>query len=511
MNNKNDDPLMDEPDTLADFDDNGDFAEFDQQKSNSSFGALVKNNPLIKIGMVVAGLIVIVGLIMMFGGEKEKLADSSVPQGAGAELKEAPGLSEVSPEMRQALEDDNQQRMEEALQTGQSVLPTPIDPPKERLPVPTDTSAEEDPLLRWRQMQEERLQTEQQTLDAAQQTGGDPAQPPAPDPALGALTAAMQAQMGQVLGEDKTGSSIQYMEVTNLADLLAAMQAQQQGGAAQGQQAMDLQMIQAQLGPDEIIDPQTGQIIKAPKISIKAGSIEYAQMITEANSDIPGPVVAMLASGKYSGSRMLGSFERKDKLLVISFNTLVDKKGVAIPIEAYALDPGTTLGGLATEVDQRYWKRVILPAAADFVQGLGEAVAESGSSTVTVSGDTVIEEQNDIDTRQELYKGVERGAERVSELLDDEADKTEILVRVAAGTPMGVLFTQSVTDQDELVGKFNPKAAGGFRQNQQNNQSFQQQLLQSAGGSGGGANDTESLLQSLRDLQGQQSLQGANQ
>ena len=509
--NKNDDPLMDEPDTLADFDDNGDFSEFDQKKSNASFGELVKGNPLIKIGMVMAALIIIIGSVVMFGGEKKEAADSVVP--AGNDLKETPGTSEVSPEMKQALEDFNQQQIDQAIQTGDSVLPTPIEPPKERLPVPENGTGEDDPLLRWRQMQEERLQAEQQTLQTADQTQ---AQPAGPDPALGALTAAMSAQMSQILGE-KPAENLKYMQVTDLNAFIQAMNAAQNAGvdssSVTGNNPRSEGNYTTSSGASAI-DPTTGLPIQAapPKVLIKAGTIEYGQLINEANSDIPGPIVALMASGKYAGGRLIGTFERKDKYLIISFNTLVDKKGVSIPIEAYALDPNTTLSGMATEVDNRYWQRVVLPAAAEFVQGLGEAIAESGSTNVTVSGDTVIQEEEDIDTRQELYKGVEKAAERVGDLLDDEANKTKILVRVAAGTPMGILFTTSVTDQDRLVGQYNPGLAGGYRQpyGAQQNGFGGQQLIQSLGGglSGGAGvnglgntNQNDQLLEALRQLQ----------
>lgn len=523
--NRDDDPLMDEPDTLADFDDNGDFSEFDQKKSNASFGELVKSNPLIKIGMVVAALIVIIGSVVMFGGDKKEAVDSFVP--AGNDLKETPGTSEVSPEMKQALEDFNQQQIEQAIQTGDSVLPTPIEPPKERLPVPENTTGEDDPLLRWRQMQEERLQAEQQTLQAADQTQN--AQPAGPDPALANLTAAMSTQMSQILGE-KPAENLKYMQVTDLNAFIQAVNAAQNSGVASGNAVVgqDGNLIAA--NGTVAIDPVTGQPVQVapPKVLIKAGTIEYGQLINEANSDIPGPIVALMASGKYSGSRLIGTFERREKFLVISFNTLVDKKGVSIPIEAFALDPNTTLSGMATEVDNRYWQRVVLPAAAEFIEGLGEAVADSGDTSVTVSGDTVIQEENDIDTRQELYKGVERAAERVGDLLDEEANRTEILVRVAAGTPMGILFTTSVTDQDRLVGEYNPGLAGGYRQpygaQQQQGGFNSQQLIQSLGGGfgngfGGGltggsannfnnTNENENLLEALRQLQ--QSQQSPN-
>ena len=57
--------------------------------------------------------------------------------------------------------------------------------------------------------------------------------------------------------------------------------------------------------------------------------------------------------------------------LVLQF-TLVNFKGKDYPITAVALDPDTTLGGMATEVNQRYFTRVVLcRLPPDFLQGFG--------------------------------------------------------------------------------------------------------------------------------------------
>jgi intracellular multiplication protein IcmE len=486
-----------EPDT--------DFGEFDQKPNGSSTLAdLWKNNPIVKIGLIAAAFIVIVGGIMMFGGSSTEPPASNVA--AGRDLKQTPGTEDVSPAMREALEENNQQRLEEAVKQGTSVLPTPIDAPRARLPVPTEEVATEDPLLRWRQLQEERLRTQQQ-----QEIAQAAAQPVAPDPAaeqqLANLTTAMTTQMNQILG-GKTPKNLSYMEVTNMDQFYQqmAMMQQQEAAAAMTPDlaalAMNASLQQGGGGP--IIDPRTGQPM-APKILIPAGSVEYGQLLLEANSDVPGPVLAMMASGPFSGSRILGSFSRQQDYLVIQFNTLISKDGVSIPVQAFAVDPKTTLTGVATEVDQRYWKRVILPAAAEFIQGLGEAVSESGT-TVTVNNGTVTESKDEVDVEEQLYKGLERGADRLGQVLDQEAAQTQVLVRVKAGAAVGILFMAPVTDQDREASRFNQQTALQQRQQQQQQQQFLQQMqVQQQGG----ANNAAQQLMLLQALQG--GLQGAAQ
>jgi intracellular multiplication protein IcmE len=494
MNTTTPDPQDDfdmiEPDT--------DFGEFDQGKSGSTLADLWNNNPLVKIGLIVAALVVVVGSIMLFGGEAEKAPDSIVA--AGSELKETPGTKDVSPAMREAIEESDQQRLEEAVNSGGSVLPTPIGAPKEQLPVPADTTAQEDPLQRWRAIQEERLR-EQQTQQVAQQV----AVPVQPDPQqqqeLANLTSAMSSQMGSLLN-NRDPKNLNYMQVTDMQALLERMQAQEQA-AAQAQ----FEQASAQQGAINMgVDPTTGQPLTPVKILIPAGTIEYGQLLIEANSDIQGPVLALVASGPFSGSRILGSFSRTDDYLVLQFNSLTQKNGVTVPIQAIAVDPATTLTGVATEVDRRYFTRIIIPAAARFLQGIGEAVGNKQTgTTVTVNGQTVIQENGDIDVEEQLNKGLERAAERAADVLEDEGNQTQALIRVKAGAPLGILFTSPVTDQDLEAVRFNQNTALQQREQQAQQQSLlqQQQLLQ--------GNSPQLLL--LQGLQGaaQGGLQGATQ
>jgi intracellular multiplication protein IcmE len=171
----------------------------------------------------------------------------------------------------------------------------------------------------------------------------------------------------------------------------------------------------------------------------------------EANSDVPGPVLAQVASGPLKGARLIGQFSvESDKYLAITFSTAV-VDGQAISINAIALDPGTTLPGMATDIDNRYLTRVILPAAAAFVEGWTQAVADSGATTVTVSGDTVIDESNPTTNTQEVNAGIAEAGAEIGDILSDIADDTEVMVKVAAGTPMGVLFLSPVVESEATL------------------------------------------------------------
>ena len=156
----------------------------------------------------------------------------------------------------------------------------------------------------------------------------------------------------------------------------------------------------------------------------------------------------MVASGPLQGSRLLGSFGVQDEMLSLNFNTLV-YKGQSIGINAVAIDPKTTLPALATDVDHRYLKRVILPAAAAFVEGAASAISQSGLTTITVEGSTVAEDSANPGQKEEIASGIEEAGKKLGEIIDDAAENTKVLVRIEKGTPLGILFLQPVT-QDQL-------------------------------------------------------------
>jgi len=322
---------------------------------------------------------------------------------------------------RQAIEEATTQRTEEATRTGGSVMPTPIDAPVSRLQLPEEGHALEDPLERWRRIQEERQkQIEQQKVDLAA-----PLNPNAD--AIEALANVMVGQMEGILNTKKPLAPI-VKDVTESNFLEEKREAE------------------AQKKAEQIADASVNREDSIVNILIPAGTIEYAQMILEANSDIKdGPVLAHLVSGPLAGSKLLGSFDVEEEYLVLNFQLIVID-GIGHSITAIALDPDTTLPALATDVDQRYFTRVILPAAAAFVEGLGEAVSDSGSTTVVVDGGAAVQGDLPRDTREQFFKAFEKVGEKVGEVLDEDAAQTKPLIRVEAGTPMGILFVAPVTD-----------------------------------------------------------------
>lgn len=430
------DPL-DHSEESADLEPDVDFGEFENQPESRTLASAWKDNPRLKLVAIVVGVVVLLGLVMVFGSKEER--DPSSQVSGGSDLNQTPGTEQLTPAMQEAIEENDRQNLEAAVKEGGSAIPTPIEPPKSLLDVPAEEATNEDPLVRWRQLQEERLrvQREQERLQKQQATQPDPAR----DQMLQTLTQAMMQQMNRILEGQKLAPQ-KYMRVINVS----ADEGQQGGAGALGEGSPNQSVANIELK-------------EQLKVIVPAGDIAYAQLLIEANSDVKGPIVALIVSGPFNGARVLGSFTRQEEYLVMQFTSVTGKEGHSIPITAFAVDPETTLTGLATDVDHRYFQRIVLPAAAKFVEGIGSAIAEKGTTTVTVSsgGDsTSTQDNSEIDVEQELAKGVEEAAKSAGEILKEDGKDVEPLVRVKAGTPIGILFTTPVTEQIAKSARYAP-------------------------------------------------------
>lgn len=449
----NDDDQIKTPQSDMDdqFDDAFDAEDFDDEfddlaDQGTTLGDLWRNNAFVKIGVIIAALILFILVISIFSGGGGDAPNSRVSR--STDLTEAPGSSEVSETFRQAIEEENTRRIEEAIRQSESAVPTPVAPPKGTLDLQFEEPEEEDPLERWRRMQEERLRQQQIQVE-------DAAPPPAPEedtrtPAVNALAQAMSQQMESVLANQQIKSP-QTLAIADLGYL--------ENLAAQEQQKREAELARIQQQRAALAATTAGGAADI-EIILPAGTIEYAQLITEANSDVPGPILAEISTGPLRGGRLIGSFESTGRLLTLSFTTVV-LDGVDYPVSGVAIDPKTTLPGVATDVNPRLIKRVFLPAAAEFITGFTDAVANSGRTSITISGDSVSQttSNDSLDNDQEVASGIAAAGQELADILDDTVDDIEPLVRVRAGTPVGVLFTTAVLDQPQ-ASSVTPPAAG---------------------------------------------------
>ena len=195
-------------------------------------------------------------------------------------------------------------------------------------------------------------------------------------------------------------------------------------------------------GQAPIASPVSAGGGRQQRVLVPAGRGIYAHTVLAASSDAASPVILQADSGPIAGDRMIGSFTREEERLVIRVSRVIHN-GQEITAEGIVVAPGTMEASVASSVDQHYASRFILPAAASFVAGLGQAFALSNSS-ITQSpfgGATALQRLN---LGQQIGVGAGVAGARVGQALDAAAPKGPT-VKVDVNSSVGVLFLSNVT------------------------------------------------------------------
>lgn len=180
----------------------------------------------------------------------------------------------------------------------------------------------------------------------------------------------------------------------------------------------------------------------ASRLLIPAGRGIYAHTILAVNSDASSPVVLQADSGPIAGDRMIGSFSKQGDRLVLRITSVVHN-GETIGVDGVGIAPDTMEAAVASSVDQHYAERFILPAAAAFVAGLGQAIAQTSNTAAVLSPFGGVSTSTNLNFRQQLGIGAGAAAAQVGSVLNQAAPKGPT-VALDANVSIGVMFLSSV-------------------------------------------------------------------
>lgn len=432
-----------------------DFAQDDAPKA--SIKEAWDNNPLMKLGAIVLGAAVLFGAYMIFAPKEEGPQGLARTNITGIENVKgvAGGTDNIDAELRRRLEEENERRADRALQTGQSSLPTNIDgATKDDITIPQPPPMVEDPLETWRQANQRRADLDLRAPPEQELVNEkEPEIVPMPTPVRPQQAAvkmdpnaakALADQMRVIIAAQAPLPS--KVKVITKEDSAYTLQKKDSTSAPAGGFGAMAGLPAAGAGGAGFATPASAPEQPKTRVIAQAGTIFYAQLLNELNSDIPGPALAHVLSGPFAGGRALGGYSVQEEYLVIEFSVIV-KDGVGYTIEGIALDEKTTLAGHVTEINRHYFRRVILPAAAKFLEGYAAAAAQTVTSVTTTAGGGVIQQEEELDTKKELMKGVESAAGTISGVMTEQA-RRPITVIVKKGTTFGILMLKTVSTDE---------------------------------------------------------------
>jgi intracellular multiplication protein IcmE len=183
------------------------------------------------------------------------------------------------------------------------------------------------------------------------------------------------------------------------------------------------------------------------QILVPAGRGVYAHPVLALSSDETSPVVLQADSGPIAGDRMIGTFAKEANRLIIHISTIIHN-GEPIGCDGVVTAPDTMEASVASQVDEHYAARFLLPAAAAFVQGLGQAIATTSNTTAVLSPLGGATTTTHLNLDQQLGVAAGAAAQQVGSTIIQEAPKGPT-ISLEANVAVGVMFLSNVTSHHQ--------------------------------------------------------------
>lgn len=175
--------------------------------------------------------------------------------------------------------------------------------------------------------------------------------------------------------------------------------------------------------------------------TLSPGAILYASNDLTVSSDVVGtPVLATIVHGPLKGAKVMGKFSLSGERLVVAFQSLT-KDGVTLPFEGYGVNPEKAEAGVASHVNNHTLARWGAFAAASFLEGLGAALQDSGTTRIYGDRETVtLRDRYKVEDQIQIAGG--KVGERVANQLEKQLDLPPT-VTLYAGTTIGILIVNA--------------------------------------------------------------------
>lgn len=201
-------------------------------------------------------------------------------------------------------------------------------------------------------------------------------------------------------------------------------------------------------GPD---DQQSA--LPATNRTLHPGAVISASLVTEINSESPGPIIAQITQSIYDsatgrtllipqGARLIGDYRSASKYgqsrLAIIWSRLIMPDGSEIALDEAAVDPSGA-AGVAGKVDN-HWGDVFGAAALGTLINIGVATTEDPQLTY---GGIGVVSRDPVDAA--IADGVQRNASIVTNRVVDRSLAIPPTIRIEAGKRISVIASRRIS------------------------------------------------------------------
>ncbi|MCW2318906.1 intracellular multiplication protein IcmE [Rhodoblastus acidophilus] len=178
-------------------------------------------------------------------------------------------------------------------------------------------------------------------------------------------------------------------------------------------------------------------------VLVPGGRGVYAHTILAVTTDSGGPIVLEADTGPLAGDRMIGSFQKSGTdRMVVRVSKLIHN-GEEISVAGLVIAPDTMETAVASDIDEHYVERFALPAAAAFIQGVGQAAAMSNTTTSVSPYGGVTQSIGPMSLSQQAWVGAGAAAQAIGKELSQNTPKGPT-IHLDANVGVGVMFLSDV-------------------------------------------------------------------
>jgi len=179
------------------------------------------------------------------------------------------------------------------------------------------------------------------------------------------------------------------------------------------------------------------------KLLVPGGRGVYAHTILAVTTDSGGPIVLEADTGPLAGDRMIGAFTKSGAdRMVVRVSKLIHN-GEEISVSGLVIAPDTMETSVASDIDEHYVERFALPAAAAFIQGVGQAAAMSNTTTSVSPYGGVTQSIGPMTLAQQGWMGAGAAAQVIGKELSQNTPKGPT-IHLDANVGVGVMFLADV-------------------------------------------------------------------
>jgi intracellular multiplication protein IcmE len=385
-------------------------------------------SPGLKLGILVGGVFSILGASFFMASAP--VEQDSVMRGAPS-LDATPGgaLQAENPLFRDLLEQANDQRARDALDSGDTFIPVPEG---QLEPVPGFDTADAGTAP---------------TQTGPEQTPEPTVLPPPPQAPRVIEQRVIPAPGGGVDRPSVTTNAPQKPQNPYLQGII-----QQMGAMSNGlSNSSSMGVFDQPPMTDEVTDTAAAGDTTGPAPTgpaqpplIAAGTVLYGETLTSSSSDLPGPVLVQVTNGPFKGGRLVGKFATAESVnrMIVEFTSMTLPDGNSVSVSAFAVDGISAETAVASDVNRRYIQRYAPLLAAAFITGYAGSAAQPEQQVVELGdGNTVI--TGTTSGEQNLYAGLAAAGEAVgADLIRNAPKGPEVILR--SGWPIGIMFVEPV-------------------------------------------------------------------